>query len=45
MPTKTAEKIFNGMSDKWICEEGMEESRGLSEYAPTYEEFVGYINQ
>ena len=45
MPTKTTEKIFNGMTDKWICEEGMKESRGLSEYAPTYEEFVGYISK
>ncbi len=41
MPTRTAGEIFNGVSDKWICEEGMEESRGLSKYAPTYEDFWG----
>jgi predicted DNA-binding ArsR family transcriptional regulator len=45
MPTETAERIFDGMSDKWICEEGMEESKGLSEYTPAYEAFVGYISK
>ena len=35
IPTDTAERIFDGMSDKWICEEGMEESKGLSEHTPT----------
>ena len=45
IPTDTAERIFDGMSDKWICEQGMEESRGLSGYTPTYEDFLGYISR